>query len=361
MNPITAPALGHDWSAWNYRWEGVGDGTYHHRTCQRNGCGATEAETHHLDWYDNSTPGFHSLVCRVCSRGGYAYRRESHSFDNWKDNRDGTCTGTCACGRQKTKDHDFSVDVPAKDATCTEPGYTAHKACSRCGAKDAAYSAISAGHDWVTGPAVPATCTEPGLTEGKHCTRCTEKVEQEPVPALGHEYRETDRDILRIYYRCDRCKGHSWWDNYRDENRVPGLLLDEAGTELSYASAVTRSGGNMLLTLTPEAAEGGVSLTLTVQDLAEWQKLGLTQIALVLGDGRLVMDATQIGPGWFGDLEAADAYLFTLTPTKEGLQIRVEALMGEARTEALALIGLTLERGEQAVEITENGEYTSAA
>ena len=321
MNPITAPALGHDWSAWNYRWEGVGDGTYHHRTCQRNGCGATEAEAHHLDWYDNSTPGFHSLVCRVCSRGGYAYRRESHSFDNWKDNRDGTCTGTCACGRQKTKDHDFSVDVPAKDATCTTPG----------------------------------------LTEGKHCTRCTEKVEQEPVPALGHEYRETDRDILRIYYRCDRCKGHSWRDNYRDENRVPGLLLDEAGTELSYASAVTRSGGNMLLSLTPEAAEGGVSLTLTAQDLAEWQNLGLTQIALVLGDGRLVMDATQIGPGWFGDLEAADAYLFTLTPTKEGLQIRVEALMGEARTEALALIGLTLERGEQAVEITENGEYTSAA
>ena len=28
VTPITAPALGHDWSAWNYRWEGVGDGTY---------------------------------------------------------------------------------------------------------------------------------------------------------------------------------------------------------------------------------------------------------------------------------------------------------------------------------------------
>ena len=69
------------------------------------------------------------------------------------------------------------------------------------------------------------------------------------------------------------------------------------------------------------------------------------------------MDATQIGPGWFGDLEAADAYLFTLTPTEEGLEIRVEALTGEARTPAQTLSGLTLERGEHATEITENGAY----
>ena len=73
------------------------------------------------------------------------------------------------------------------------------------------------------------------------------------------------------------------------------------------------------------------------------------------------MDAAQIGPGWFGDLEAIDAYAFTLTPTEEGLQIRVEALMGEERTEAQTLTGLTLERGEQAVEITENGVYAFPA
>jgi hypothetical protein len=432
---------GHDWSAWDHHWEGDNDVTYHHRKCLRDGCGATEAEAHHLDKCIDSSPRFHQLVCYVCSRGGFAYSSEPHSFDNWKDKGDGTCTGTCVCGHEKAEAHDFSVDVPAKEATCTEPGYTAHKACSRCGAKDAAYSAISAGHDWVTDPAKEPTCTEPGLTEGKHCTRCTEKVEQkeipakghtevvdtaveptctetgltegkhcsacgevlvaqktvpakghtevvdtaveptctgtgltegkhcsacgevlvaqETVPALGHKYRETDRDILRIYYRCSRCKGRGWRDNSRDENRVPGLLLDEAGTELSYASTVTRSGGNMLLTLTPEAAEGGVSLTLTAKDLEAWQKLGLTQIALYCGDGRLVMDAAQIGPGWFGDLEAIDAYAFTLTPTEEGLQIRVEALTGEERTPAQTLSGLTLERGEQATEITENGTYPS--
>ena len=111
----------------------------------------------------------------------------------------GTCTGTCVCGREKTEDHDFSVDVPAKDATCTEPGYTDHKACSRCGAKDAAYSVIPAGHDWVTDPAKEPTCTATGLTEGKLCSRCPEKVDQEIVPALGHDYHQTDRTILRIY------------------------------------------------------------------------------------------------------------------------------------------------------------------
>ena len=51
--------------------------------------------------------------------------------------------------------------------------------------------------------------------------------------------------------------------------------------------------------------------------------------------------------------------MMALVLTEEGLQIRVEALTGEERTEAQALSGLTLERGEQATEITENRTYPS--
>ena len=45
-----------------------------------------------------------------------------------------------------TGNHDYSVEVPAKDYTCEENGYTAHNACSVCGAKDEAYEEIPAAH-----------------------------------------------------------------------------------------------------------------------------------------------------------------------------------------------------------------------
>ena len=229
---------GHDWSGWERLSE-----EQHQRTCQRNGCGATETEAHHKDELINHNSEGHMYNCNTCYN---VFGFEPHSFDNWKDNGDGTCTGTCVCGREKAEDHDFSVDVPAKEATCTEPGYTAHKACSRCGAKDAAYSVIPAahnwdkewsydenghyhkclndgctarsdeaahsggaatctekakcaicgneygepdtenGHDWVTDEAVAPTCTATGLTEGKHCSRCGMAEEQQIIPPKGH-------------------------------------------------------------------------------------------------------------------------------------------------------------------------------
>jgi hypothetical protein len=332
-------ALGHKWDT---EWSCDENGHYH--KCLNDGCTARNDEAAHSGGTATCTE---KAKCETC---GQEYGSAlGHNWDaEWSYDENGhyhKCLNDGCTAKNDEAAHSGGT------ATCV-----AKAICSVCQQPYGTVDTVN-GHDWVTDEAVAPTCTEPGLTEGKHCSACGETVAQTEVPALGHKYRETDRDILRIYYRCSRCKGRGWRDNSRDENRVPGLLLDEAGTELSYASTVTRSGGNMLLTLTPEAAEGGVSLTLTAKDLEAWQKLGLTQIALYCGDGRLVMDAAQIGPGWFGDLEAIDAYAFTLTPTEEGLQIRVEALTGEERTPAQALSGLTLERGEQATEITENGTY----
>ena len=76
----------------------------------------------------------------------------------------------------------------AKDATCTEPGYTGDTYCKACGEKIGTGTAIPAkGHTEVVDPAVPATCEEPGKTEGKHCSVCNEVlVKQEIIPAKGH-------------------------------------------------------------------------------------------------------------------------------------------------------------------------------
>ena len=76
----------------------------------------------------------------------------------------------------------------AKEATCTEPGYTGDTYCKDCGEKIGTGTAIPAkGHTEVIDEAVAATCTTPGKTEGKHCSVCNEiLVAQEAIPAKGH-------------------------------------------------------------------------------------------------------------------------------------------------------------------------------
>ncbi len=87
-----------------------------------------------------------SVLClafvSACGRGN---KEHVHKF-TWAYNNDATCTedGTeterCTCGetgetRTKTGTklgHDIKL-LPAKEATCSESGYSAHNACSRCG------------------------------------------------------------------------------------------------------------------------------------------------------------------------------------------------------------------------------------
>ena len=109
----------------------------------------------------------------------------------------GYTTKTCVdCGAVTKVDyvdalgHDL-VDVEAKDPTCTEAGYTAHKDCSRCTYVEGKETVAALGHTEVIDEAVAPTCTETGLTEGKHCSVCEEVlVAQKEVPALGHTFGE---------------------------------------------------------------------------------------------------------------------------------------------------------------------------
>ena len=80
----------------------------------------------------------------------------------------------------------------AKDATCTEDGYSGDTYCTDCNEKIKDGKIIYAtGHTEVIDEAVEPTCTKTGLTEGKHCSVCHEiLVAQEEVPAKGHSWNE---------------------------------------------------------------------------------------------------------------------------------------------------------------------------
>ena len=139
----------------------------------------------------------------------------------------------CACGQTRGGDvipagHTLT-DVAAKPKTCTEAGYTAHKACSVDGCDyTEGYETVEAGHEYAA-----ATCTEPakcscGATNGS---------------ALGHLDADKDGWCERgdhddpnttvIYFRndwnwSDICLYYWIGDT---NNKHPGERMTEVGTE----------------------------------------------------------------------------------------------------------------------------------
>ena len=121
-----------------------------------------------------------------------------HDFAN------GTCT---RCGTVQSCAHRNTVIKDAREATCTEDGYTGDICCADCGAK--LYSGVTAnalGHDFANGTctrcnacqhlrtelrnARAATCTEDGYTGDVCCAACgIQFYSGVTVNALGHDYR----------------------------------------------------------------------------------------------------------------------------------------------------------------------------
>ena len=100
-----------------------------------------------------------------------------------------TCTQSADCSIcGKTLDalgHEL-VHHEAKAATCTEVGWDAYDACTRC--DYTTYAEIPAlNHDLVHHEAKAATCTEIGWDAYDTCTRCDYTTYVE-LPALGHDY-----------------------------------------------------------------------------------------------------------------------------------------------------------------------------
>ena len=145
---------------------------------------------------------------------------------------DGYTTYTCACGESYKGDYvdalGHKTEVKnAKDATCTDAGYTGDKVCkvcketiekgsvinalghkydkgvcTVCGEKDPNYKPPTPPihtHTIVIDQAVAATCTKTGLTEGKHCSVCKAIiVAQQEIKALGH----TPEEVAAVAATC---------------------------------------------------------------------------------------------------------------------------------------------------------------
>ena len=207
----------------------------------------------------------------------------THNFSDYVYNNDATCTqdgtetATCTlCSVTDTRTrvgsalgHDI-VHYDAQEATCTDAGWEAYDACTRCDyttyeeisplghdlihhdGRDATcaesgwedyvtctrcdyttYQPIpSAGHKIEVIPAVAATCTQNGLTEGQKCSVCGEiLVKQEEISANGHSYESsvnqqptcTEKGVRT--FTCSVCG-----DSYTEDIEANGhtIVIDEA-------------------------------------------------------------------------------------------------------------------------------------
>ena len=138
---------------------------------------------------------------------------------------DGSCDSVVYCSVCKAElsreektlkalGHDLE-DHEAKAPTCTEHGWDAYKACSRC--DYTTYKEIAAlGHDLTDHEAKAPTCMEHGWKAYQTCSRCDYTTYKE-LPALGHTPAEaveenrveetcTDDGSYDIVVYCSACK-----------------------------------------------------------------------------------------------------------------------------------------------------------
>ena len=158
-------------------------------------CAHAETETHGARDATCTEPGSTGdVVCKVC---GETIR---------------TSTVIPALG------HDYKAVVT--DPTCTEQGYTTHT-CTRCGDSYVDCYVDALGHTIELRGAKDATCTEPGYTGDQFCTVCQQTIETgSEIPALGHDYEvtvtpPTCTEQGYTTHTCSRC-GDSHVDTYTD-------------------------------------------------------------------------------------------------------------------------------------------------
>ena len=155
--------------------------------------------------YDSNSHRFYVAECKNCHNDGNVSYLKVHTG--------GTETPTCTTGKTCEKcgaeygekdpnNHDL-VHHDAKAPTCTEIGWNAYEACSRC--DYTTYVELPAQHDLEQHAAKAPTCTEIGWNAYETCSRCDHTTYAE-LPALNH-------DLVRHEAKAPTCT-EIGWDTY---------------------------------------------------------------------------------------------------------------------------------------------------
>ena len=159
------PAIGHDWGEPEWTWAKDYSAATAKFVCKND---ETHVETVNAVVTKETTEA-------TCEEAGKTVYTATATFEG-KTYTDTKEEEIPAKGHQDTEVRD------AKEASCTEEGYSGDTYCKDCGQKIAEGKVIpKKDHTPVIDKAVPATTSSTGLTEGSHCSVCGETIVQQQV------------------------------------------------------------------------------------------------------------------------------------------------------------------------------------
>ena len=176
-------------------------------------CGSVETrEVRGYGDYDSVCHRVYVTKCQNCHNDGNVSYLKVHTG--------GTETPTCTKGKTCEKcgaeygekdpnNHDL-VHHDAKAPSCTEIGWNAYEACSRCNYTTTYQELPALNHDLEQHAAKAPTCTEIGWDAYETCSRCDHTTYAE-LPILGHDYQAVTVDPTceadgYTIFTCSRCK-----------------------------------------------------------------------------------------------------------------------------------------------------------
>lgn len=187
----------------------------------------------------------------------------------------------------KTAPHTAGDPVNAKEATCTEVGYTGDKVCKWCGiVMEKGKEIPMKEHTSVEVKAVEATCTTDGMTAGTKCSVCGTVLSGcEVVKALGHDYKDG---------KCTRC-------GEKDPNYVAPEFKDAASIR-DYAKDAVAWAAKEGIVKGDDNGNFLPTADITRQDFVTmlWRLKGsvASEKALTFGDKADIKDYAQTAVAW---------------------------------------------------------------
>ena len=191
-------------------------------------CGSTETrEILGYRKYDSNSHRVYVTECQNCHNDGNVSYLKVHTG--------GTETPTCTKGKTCEKcgaeygekdpnNHDL-VHHDAKAPSCTEIGWNAYEACSRCNYTTTYQELPALNHDLEQHAAKAPTCTEIGWDAYETCSRCDYTTRKE-LPALNHALEQHAAKAPTCtepgwdaYETCSRC-------DYTTRKEIPALNHD---------------------------------------------------------------------------------------------------------------------------------------
>ena len=191
-------------------------------------CGSTETrEILGYRKYDSNSHRVYVTECQNCHNDGNVSYLKVHTG--------GTETPTCTKGKTCEKcgaeygekdpnNHDL-VHHDAKAPSCTEIGWNAYEACSRCNYTTTYQELPALNHDLEQHAAKAPTCTEIGWDAYETCSRCDYTTRKE-LPALNHALEQHAAKAPTCtepgwdaYETCSRC-------DYTTYTELPALNHD---------------------------------------------------------------------------------------------------------------------------------------